>query len=58
MPCPVCFGGDDPGMRESLNAGIGVLMGVTGVVLGAFARFFVKLAKRSRDYAHLVGQDR
>ena len=23
--CPVCFGGDDPGMRESLNAGIGVL---------------------------------
>jgi hypothetical protein len=55
MSCPVCFGGDDPGMRESLNAGIGVLMGVTGIVLGCFARFFVILARRSRDAAHLVG---
>ena len=32
--CPVCFGGDDPVVRESLNAGIGVLLGVTVVVLG------------------------
>ena len=55
MGCPVCFGGDDPGMRESLNAGIGVLMGVTSLVLAAFARFFVQLARRSRDAAHLVG---
>ena len=55
MSCPVCFGGEDPGMRESLNAGIGVLMGVTGMVLGCFARFFVMLARRSRDSAHLVG---
>ncbi len=55
MACPVCFGGDDPGMRESLNAGIGVLLGVTGVVLGCFARFFVTLAQRSRESAHLVG---
>ena len=55
MSCPVCFGGDDPGMRESLNAGIGVLMGVTSLVLAAFARFFLQLARRSRDGAHLVG---
>jgi hypothetical protein len=55
MSCPVCFGGDDPGMRESLNAGIGVLMGVTTVVLGCFARFFLTLARRSREAAHLVG---
>jgi hypothetical protein len=48
MPCPVCFGGDDPVVRESLNAGIGVLMGVTAVVLGCFARFFVVLARRAR----------
>jgi hypothetical protein len=48
MSCPVCFGGDDPGMRESLNAGIGVLMGVTSIVLGCFARFFVMLARRAR----------
>jgi hypothetical protein len=48
MSCPVCFGGDDPVARESLNAGIGVLLGVTGVVLGCFARFFVGLARRAR----------
>ena len=58
MSCPVCFGGDDPGMRESLNAGIGVLMGVTTIVLGCFARFFVTLARRSREAAHLVGSGR
>jgi len=54
MSCPVCFGGDDPGMRESLNAGIGVLMGVTTIVLGCFARFFVVLAKRAKAASHLV----
>ena len=54
MACPVCFGGDDAIVRESLNAGIGVLLGVTAVVLGLFARFFVRLAQRSRDHAHLV----
>ena len=47
MACPVCFGGDDPVVRESLNAGIGVLLGVTGVVLGCFAGFFVRLARRA-----------
>ena len=51
MSCPVCFGGDDPGMRESLNAGIGVLMGVTSIVLGCFAGFFVMLARRGRAFA-------
>ena len=55
MSCPVCFGGEDPVMRESLNAGIGVLLGVTGLVLAAFARFFVGLARRSREAAHLIG---
>ena len=39
MACPVCFGGDDPAVRESLNAGIGVLMGVTAIVLGVFRAF-------------------
>jgi hypothetical protein len=36
-------------MRESLNAGIGVLMGVTAIVLAGFARFIVLLARRSRE---------
>jgi hypothetical protein len=51
MSCPVCFGGGDDGVRESLNAGIGVLLGVTVVVLGLFARFFIQLARRSREAA-------
>jgi maltodextrin utilization protein YvdJ len=54
MACPVCFGGEDTLMRESLNAGIGVLMGVTAIVLACFATFFVRLARRSRAAAHLV----
>ena len=50
MACPVCFGGEDPVVRESLNAGIGVLMGVTSIVLGCFARFAVVLARRARRF--------
>lgn len=53
--CSVCFGGSDPVIRDSLNAGIFVLLGVTGVVLSCFAYFFVRLAQRSRASAHLVG---
>ena len=48
MACPVCFGGDDTLMRESLNAGIGVLMGITAIVLAFFARFVVNLVRRAR----------
>lgn len=54
MSCPVCFGGDDLAIRESLNAGIGVLLGVTAIVLSVLARFIVRLARRSREHAHLV----
>jgi hypothetical protein len=54
MACPVCFGGEDTVMRESLNAGIGVLMGVTAIVLAAFARLFVLLARRSREAAKVM----
>ena len=49
MSCPVCFGGEDALVRESLNPGIGVLMGVTAVVLACFARFFLALARRARE---------
>jgi hypothetical protein len=57
MACPVCFGGDDVAVRESLNAGIGVLLGVTAIVLAAFARFIIRLARRSEEYAHRVESD-
>jgi hypothetical protein len=54
VACAVCFVGTDPVMRDSLNAGILALLGVTGLVLAAFAYFFVRLARRSRSAAHLV----
>jgi hypothetical protein len=54
MACPICFGGEDAATRESLNAGIGVLLGVTAIVLALFARFIAQLARRSRESAHLV----
>ncbi len=54
MACPVCFGGEDEVVRESLNAGIFILLGVTAVVLGILARFIIVLARRSKDAAHLV----
>ena len=55
MACPVCYApAADAAIRESMNLGIFVLLGVTVGVLGCFARFFVKLARRSRDAAHLV----
>jgi H+/Cl- antiporter ClcA len=55
--CSVCFNGSDPVMTGSLNAGILVLLGITAVVLGCFGYFFVRLAQRSREAAHLVGAD-
>jgi hypothetical protein len=54
MACPVCFGAVEPSVRESMNIGIFVLLGVTVGVLGCFARFFIALARRSRAAAHLV----
>ena len=57
MACPVCFTGDDPVTRDSLTAGIGVLLGVTFVVLLCFATFFISLARRARRVHALDGAD-
>jgi hypothetical protein len=48
LACTVCFGAVEPLVRESMNAGILVLLGVTIAVLGCFARFFLTLARRAR----------
>lgn len=48
MACPVCFGAAEPAVRESVNAGIFVLLGVTAAVLAGFVRFFVSIARRAR----------
>jgi hypothetical protein len=54
MACPVCFSPVEPALRESMNIGILVLLGATAGVLTCFARFFLVLARRSRQAAHLV----
>ena len=50
MSCPVCFNASaaDESVRASLNLGILVLMGVTGVVLAGFLRFIVSIARLSK----------
>jgi hypothetical protein len=48
MSCPVCYAPTDVIVRESLNLGIFVLLGVTGVVLAGVARFVVSVARRSK----------
>lgn len=53
--CPVCFRMEDGAAAEGLRAGVGVLIGVTLVVLGAAARFVVRFARRAArltDVAH------
>lgn len=48
MACPVCFVPADEAARTSLNLGIVVLLGVTGVVLAGFVRFIASLARRAK----------
>jgi hypothetical protein len=49
MACPVCYApAADAAIRESMNLGIFVLLGVTFAVLGGFARFFLALARRAK----------
>ena len=50
MSCPVCFNASaaDESVRASLNLGILVLMGVTGVVLAGFLRFIMSIARLSK----------
>jgi hypothetical protein len=49
MSCPVCFNaaGSDDTLRQSVNLGIFVLMGVTGLVLAGFLRFIVQIVRRN-----------
>ena len=50
MNCPVCFNASaaDESVRASMNLGIFVLMGVTGVVLAGFLRFIMSIARLSK----------
>jgi heme/copper-type cytochrome/quinol oxidase subunit 2 len=49
--CTVCYGAADNSspLIDGARLGIFLLLGVTGVVLGAFARFFFYLRTRARQ---------
>ncbi len=55
MACPVCYSAADPVVRDSLNAGIGVLLVVTGVVLAGFGGFIASLMRRARTAPAPIG---
>jgi len=46
MACPVCFRVEENATTDGVRAAVLVLIGVTTVVLGAFAKFIVGFAKR------------
>jgi hypothetical protein len=48
LACPSCFGAGDGPMASGLNAGIAVLLGVTGLVLAGFAAGIVAFVRRVR----------
>ena len=51
LACAVCFG--DAGSNQAQNAGIFVLLGVTGVVLGGFAAMSVYFVRRARRFPEI-----
>lgn len=48
LACPVCFGAEETSMIDGTKIGIFVLLGVTLVIQGAFAGFFIYLRRRAK----------
>lgn len=48
LACPVCFGASDAPPVQGMRMAIFALLGVTVIVLGAFAAFFIYLMRRAR----------
>jgi hypothetical protein len=46
LACSVCFGAADAPMLTAARLGVLVMAGVTTAMLGMFAVFFVRLAKK------------
>ena len=44
--CPICFQMDDGPVSSGIRAGVGVMFGVTAIVIAGFARFSFRLAVR------------
>ena len=46
--CPVCYGAIEGPAADAMNLAILPLLGVTGLVLGGVAAFFIYLTKRAQ----------
>jgi hypothetical protein len=53
LACAVCFGDAGSNQVQAQNAGIFVLLGVTGVVLGGFVAMMVCFWRRARRFSRL-----
>lgn len=55
--CAVCFNRSDSPMAYGMNAGMMVLLGVIGTMLGLVASFFVFIARRASRLAEADSPD-
>ena len=51
VACSVCFGQSDSPLAQGTNMAIFFMLGVTAVMLAAFASFFIYLIRRKRLFA-------
>ncbi len=51
LACSVCFGQSDSPLAQGTNMGIFFMLGITGVMLAAFAGFMIYLNRRKRLFA-------
>ena len=49
MACPICNGPEGAAISDGMRAGALVLIGVSTIVIGAIARFAIKLWAAERD---------
>jgi hypothetical protein len=49
LACSICFGAASGPMLDAARLGVLVMVGITCATLGAFAAFFVRIARRSRS---------
>jgi Na+-transporting NADH:ubiquinone oxidoreductase subunit NqrD len=48
LACSVCFGASDSPLAQGTNMGVFFMLGVTVLMLAAFASFFIYLIRRQR----------
>ena len=51
LACPVCFGNSDAPMAIATNNGVLFMLAIVGVMLAAFASFFIYLIRRATRMA-------